>query len=57
MIGSDNSRPAARNSTDGKFTVTKREAVAAAKARVAADKLRGVTTDQRIIDLSQRKVS
>ena len=37
--------------------VTQREAVAAARARVAADKLRGVKTDDRIIKLSERQVS
>lgn len=37
--------------------VSKREAIAAARARVAADKKRGVTTDARIIALSQLKAS
>lgn len=37
--------------------VSTREAIAAARARVAADKKRGVITDARIIALSQREAS
>jgi hypothetical protein len=37
--------------------VTQREAIAAARARIAADKLRGVPTDIRIVRLSERNVS
>ena len=39
------------------YVVSEREAVAAARARVAADKLRGATTDPRIIARAARKAS
>lgn len=39
------------------YVVSEREAVAAARARVAADKLRGATTDPRIVELASRKAS